>query len=123
MQRIVKLLPEKLRGSRVTLGVFVYAVITCAVGGWAYSSGHRAGRVSQLRDQVSAYNRRMGLDDKSNALGQVFLCRELGGMLEECQKIGRCPTSPLRVPARLCGRIADWRLWADSGLPTFGNLA
>ncbi|MES0000088.1 hypothetical protein NKJ90_14945 [Mesorhizobium sp. M0051] len=89
MQRVVKLLPEKVRGSRVAFGVLVYAVITCAVGGWAYSSGHRAGRVSQLRDQVSAYNRRMGLDDKSNELGQVFLCQELGGMLEECQKIGR----------------------------------
>ncbi|ESY72307.1 hypothetical protein X743_17855 [Mesorhizobium sp. LNHC252B00] len=83
------MLPEKVRGSRVTIDLLVYVLITCAVGGWAYSSGHRAGRVSQLRDEVSAYNRWIGLDNKSNELAQVFLCQELGGTLEECQKIGR----------------------------------
>lgn len=89
MQSVVKFLPEKVHGNKLTLAVFVSALIICAVGGWAYSSGHSAGRVSQLRDQVSSYNRRMGLDDNSNGLGQVILCQELGGMLDECERIGR----------------------------------
>ncbi|RUW86938.1 hypothetical protein EOA13_35285 [Mesorhizobium sp. M7A.F.Ca.US.011.01.1.1] len=59
------------------------------IAGFAYSSGHEAGRVSQLKDTVSAYNRRMGIDDKANSLGRVDLCLELGGLLDECERIDR----------------------------------
>ncbi|MER9553562.1 hypothetical protein [Mesorhizobium sp. M0322] len=58
------------------------------IAGFAYSSGHKAGRVSQLKDTVSAYNRRMGID-KANSLGRVDLCLELGGLLDECERIDR----------------------------------
>ncbi len=89
MHRTVRLLPEMAPGSKMMLAVFLTVVIICAVGGLAYSSGHRAGRVSQLKDQVASYNRRMGLDENSNPLGQVILCQELGGLLDDCQKLGR----------------------------------
>lgn len=59
------------------------------IAGFAYSSGHKAGRVSQLKDTVTAYNRRIGIDDKANSLGRVDLCLELGGLLDECQRLER----------------------------------
>ncbi|WP_352760975.1 hypothetical protein [Mesorhizobium sp. M0510] len=42
-----------------------------------------------MKDTVSAYNRRMGIDDKANSLGRVDLCLELGGLLDECERIDR----------------------------------
>lgn len=57
------------------------------VGGLAYSSGHKAGRVSQLKDTVAAYDRRIGIDGNKNGLGRVDLCLELGGLHDECQQL------------------------------------
>lgn len=68
--------------------VLAIAISVC-IAGFAYSSGHKAGRVSQLKDTVTAYNRRMGIDDNANSLGRVDLCLELGGLLDECERLDR----------------------------------
>ncbi|TIV35405.1 MAG: hypothetical protein E5V91_26155 [Mesorhizobium sp.] len=54
---------------------------------WAYSSGRAAGRVEQLQDTVEAYGKRTGIDYETNSLGRDALCRELGGVPDECEQL------------------------------------
>lgn len=66
------------------------AIALCGcIAGMAYPSSHRAGRISQLKDIVAAYNRRMAIDDDNNRLGRIDLCQEIGGQSEECERLGR----------------------------------
>lgn len=71
----------------IKIALFAIIFSGCIAAGLAYSSGHRAGRVSQLRDTVAAYNRRMGIGDDANSLGSVDLCLELGGQYDECREL------------------------------------
>jgi hypothetical protein len=75
--------------SQKRAAVLLAVALFGCIGGFAYSQGHRAGRVSQLKDIIAAYNRRIGIDDNSNALGQGVLCQELGGSLDECERLNR----------------------------------
>ncbi|AGB45219.1 hypothetical protein Mesau_02826 [Mesorhizobium australicum WSM2073] len=66
----------------------VLAIALCGgIAGMAYSSGHRAGRISQLKNIVAAYHRRMGIEEGDDRLGRVDLCQEIGGLHEECTEL------------------------------------
>ncbi|WP_152536045.1 hypothetical protein [Mesorhizobium loti] len=87
MHDMTKSVSERLSAGNPSLLAVCVLVICGGIAGFAYSSGHRAGRVSQLKDTVSAYNRRMGIADYDNRLGTVDLCQEIGGLRDECAKL------------------------------------
>jgi len=57
-------------------GVALALVIT---GGVGYYKGRADGRTAQLKATVEAYRKREGIDDEVHGMGDIALCRALGG--------------------------------------------
>lgn len=54
---------------------------------FAYQTGKDAERLSRLKADVEAYQKREGIDHEVDGLDRYRVCLELGGMQSDCEQL------------------------------------
>ena len=65
---------------------FVIALVS-ALYGAGYYKGRSDGRIAQLKDTVQAHENRKIIDETVGGLNGYDLCRQLGGLPDECAEL------------------------------------
>ena len=79
-------------GSLLIVGGLFLGIV--GIFGFGYLKGKEAGRVEQLKDSVTAYETREGIDNDTNALARAAVCRRLGGLPEQCDELRGMEEAP-----------------------------
>jgi hypothetical protein len=75
----------------LTLAVILLVI---AIGAIGYVKGRSDGRVQQLKDSLTAYQNREKVERDVSQLDGPALCRELGGLPDDCEQLRRMDETP-----------------------------
>ena len=73
--------------SEAGIKIAILLAVVVGIFGAGYVRGREDGRVDQLRDSVTAYEKRDGIDDEVGSLDRRAICLRLGGVPEQCDEL------------------------------------